>query len=330
MAAGRRSGRVSALDPACDGEQGGDPCQRVRQSRKMLNPFSGMRRGGGERRLSQSRDHRARGEDRQTIAPETLHGATEPPVDHPRQAGGDGDEVSERREMGQARQPEILLGDVEVGGSCGPEPRRKAGAARRSQCRHDERGDAQPDQPGRRARRPVAPDDGADQPDSEGELPGEGIEEPAAGLGPVRKVKAEAARGGIKSGKRRIVIGLLADTDGRPLNSEVFKGNTPDVKTFSSQVNKAAATPFRGAERVTFVGDRGMMKTPQRAEIASRGLSLHHRHRQSADRRPDRSRFEMDLFEDTLAEVEGLDGERYVVRRNPARAEELAASEPTS
>ena len=35
---------------------------------------------------------------------------------------------------------------------------------------------------------------------------------------------------------------------------------------------------------------------------------------------------QMDLFEDTLAEVEGLDGERYVVRRNPARAEELAAS----
>ena len=34
----------------------------------------------------------------------------------------------------------------------------------------------------------------------------------------------------------------------------------------------------------------------------------------------------MDLFEETLAEVEGLDGERYVLRRNPARAEELAAS----
>ena len=34
----------------------------------------------------------------------------------------------------------------------------------------------------------------------------------------------------------------------------------------------------------------------------------------------------MDLFEETLAEVEGLDGERYVLRRNPARAGELAAS----
>ena len=34
----------------------------------------------------------------------------------------------------------------------------------------------------------------------------------------------------------------------------------------------------------------------------------------------------MDLFEQTLAEVEGKDGERYVLRRNPTRAEELAAS----
>jgi hypothetical protein len=36
----------------------------------------------------------------------------------------------------------------------------------------------------------------------------------------------------------------------------------------------------------------------------------------------------MDLFEETLAEVEGKDGERYLVRRNPARAKELAASRP--
>ncbi len=63
-----------------------------------------------------------------------------------------------------------------------------------------------------------------------------------------------------KSGKRQIVIGLLADADGRPLSIEVFPGNTSDVKTFSSQLNKAAAR--FGAERVTFVGDRGMIKAP--------------------------------------------------------------------
>jgi hypothetical protein len=109
-----------------------------------------------------------------------------------------------------------------------------------------------------------------------------------------------------KSGKRQIVIGLLCDADGRPLSIELFAGNTSDVKTFSSQLSKAAAR--FGAERVTFVGDRGMIKAPQRDGLIKTGV------------------LQMDLFEETLAEVEGKDGERYVLRRNPARAKELAAS----
>jgi len=128
-----------------------------------------------------------------------------------------------------------------------------------------------------------------------------------------------------KSGKRQIVIGLLADADGRPLSIEVFKGNTPDVKTFSSQVNKAAAR--FGAERVTFVGDRGMIKAPQRAEITAAGFHyITAITKAQIDGLIAAGVLQMDLFEDTLAEVEGLDSERYVVRRNPARAEELAAS----
>jgi hypothetical protein len=128
-----------------------------------------------------------------------------------------------------------------------------------------------------------------------------------------------------KSGKRQIVIGLLADADGRPLSIEVFKGNTPDVKTFSSQVNKAAAR--FGAERVTFVGDRGMIKAPQRAEITAAGFHyITAITKAQIDGLIAAGVLQMDLFEDALAEVEGLDGERYVVRRNPARAEELAAS----
>ena len=69
-----------------------------------------------------------------------------------------------------------------------------------------------------------------------------------------------------KQGKRQIVIGLLCNGEGTPLSIEVFPGNTSDVKTFSSQIRKAAAR--FGAERVTFVGDRGMIKTPQIAELA--------------------------------------------------------------
>ena len=128
-----------------------------------------------------------------------------------------------------------------------------------------------------------------------------------------------------KSGKRQIVIGLLADADGRPLSIEVFAGNTSDVKTFSSQVRKAAAR--FGAERVTFVGDRGMIKAPQRAELGA--ADFHYITaitKAQIDTLIATGVLQMDLFEETLAEVESEDGERYVLRRNPARAAELAAS----
>src|SRR5208283_3187325 len=128
-----------------------------------------------------------------------------------------------------------------------------------------------------------------------------------------------------KSGKRQIGIGLLADADGRPLSIEVFKGNTSDVKTFSSQLNKAAAR--FGAERVTFVGDRGMIKAPQRAELGAAGFhSITAITKAQIDALIAAGVLQMDLFEETLAEVEGLGGERYVLRRNPARAAELAAA----
>ena len=128
-----------------------------------------------------------------------------------------------------------------------------------------------------------------------------------------------------KSGKRQIVIGLLADADGRPLSIEVFPGNTSDVKTFSSQLNKVASR--FGAERVTFVGDRGMIKAPQRAEIGAAGFHyITAITKAQIDTLIAAGVVQMDLFEETLTEVEGLGGERYVLRRNPARAEELAAS----
>ena len=128
-----------------------------------------------------------------------------------------------------------------------------------------------------------------------------------------------------KSGKRQIVIGLLCDGDGRALSIELFAGNTSDVKTFSSQLSKAAAR--FGAERVTFVGDRGMIKAPQRAELGA--ADFHYITaitKAQIDGLIAAGVLQMDLFEETLAEVEGKDGERYVLRRNPARAKELAAS----
>ena len=128
-----------------------------------------------------------------------------------------------------------------------------------------------------------------------------------------------------KSGKRQIVIGLIADADGRPLSIEAFPGNTSDLATFSSQVSKAAAR--FGASRVTFVGDRGMIKAPQRTELGAAGFHyITAITKAQIDTLIDAGVLQMDLFEERLAEIEGRDGERYVLRRNPARAGELATS----
>jgi hypothetical protein len=64
-----------------------------------------------------------------------------------------------------------------------------------------------------------------------------------------------------KKGKKQIVIGLLCDECGDPVSVEVFSGNVQDPKTFVSQVRKVAER--FGCQRVTFVGDRGMIKSAQ-------------------------------------------------------------------
>jgi hypothetical protein len=51
------------------------------------------------------------------------------------------------------------------------------------------------------------------------------------------------------------------DGEGTPLCIEVFSGNTSDTKTFGQQVTKVVER--FGAQAVTFVGDRGMIKGPQ-------------------------------------------------------------------
>ena len=128
-----------------------------------------------------------------------------------------------------------------------------------------------------------------------------------------------------KKGKRQIVIGLLCNDLGRPLSIEVFKGNTTDPVTFASQVHKAA-NRFGGSE-VTFVGDRGMIKSHQIEDLTGHGF-----HYITAITKPQIERLlcedvlQLELFDQELAEVTTHDGVRYVLRRNPIRAREVAAS----
>lgn len=128
-----------------------------------------------------------------------------------------------------------------------------------------------------------------------------------------------------KKGKRQIVIGLLCDGDGVPLSIEVFPGNTQDVKTFYSQVRKVSER-FNNSD-VTLVGDRGMIKSAGIKEVKDAGF-----HYITAITRPQIEKmlasgvFQMGLFEDKVSEITDQDGTRYVLRRNPVRAEEISKS----
>ena len=127
-----------------------------------------------------------------------------------------------------------------------------------------------------------------------------------------------------KKGKKQIVIGLLCDQQGEPVSAEVFRGNTQDTATFASQVKKASQR--FACERVTFVGDRGMIKSGQIEDLSKAGF-----HYITAITKPQietllkTGLLQMALFDDTLCEVEQV-GVRYILRRNPRRADELAAS----
>lgn len=127
-----------------------------------------------------------------------------------------------------------------------------------------------------------------------------------------------------KKGKKQIVVGLLCDETGEPISTEVFRGNTRDMATFAAQVNKAVER--FGCEHVTFVGDRGMIKQGQIQDLTKVGF-----HYITALTKPQiqallkQGVLQMDLFDDVVCEV--CDGKRrYVLRRNPVRAAELAAT----
>ncbi len=125
-----------------------------------------------------------------------------------------------------------------------------------------------------------------------------------------------------KKGKRQIVIGLLCDESGRPLSIEVFPGNTQDPKTLASQIQKTASR-FGGKE-VTFVGDRGMIKSNQVKSIL--GYGFHYITaitKAQINTLINRGVIQMSLFDRELAEITDTDNTRYILRCNPARADEI-------
>jgi len=127
-----------------------------------------------------------------------------------------------------------------------------------------------------------------------------------------------------KKGKKQIVIGLLCDKEGIPVSTEVFRGNMRDHQTFYSQVRKVAES--FGCERITFVGDRGMLKSAQIEDVNEAGF-----HYITAITKPqirkmlDDNVLQLDLFDEKIYEMEH-EGIRYVLKRNPLRVKELSAN----
>jgi hypothetical protein len=127
-----------------------------------------------------------------------------------------------------------------------------------------------------------------------------------------------------KKGKKQVVVGLLTGPDGAPVAVRVFRGNTTDTQTVSEQV-RTLAQAF-GVEEVVLVGDRGMIKSKQMALLEDADF-----HYITAITKPQirsllqKGLLQLGLFDEPLSEVVHEAG-RYVLRRNPVRQQEIAAS----
>jgi transposase len=127
-----------------------------------------------------------------------------------------------------------------------------------------------------------------------------------------------------KSGKKQIVIGLLCNDQGDPVSVEVFKGNSSDLNTFAGQLEKLQ-DQF-GVKRVVVVGDKGMIKTKQIDQINQ----LEWNYITSITKPQIRTLLKTGVIQFELFETQPIgiqqDGIRYILRRNPSRAEQTKAN----
>jgi transposase len=123
----------------------------------------------------------------------------------------------------------------------------------------------------------------------------------------------------------QIVIGLMLDSYGYPLTIEVFEGNTGDTKTVSSQLRKLKEN--FGVEHVIFVGDKGMIKSCQIEEIISEQYKWDYLTTITKGQIKTlikKGILQLSLFEDEIIEIEGENKERYILRKNKYRAQEMS------
>ena len=126
-----------------------------------------------------------------------------------------------------------------------------------------------------------------------------------------------------KKGKKQIVIGLLTDEAGDPVSVQVYRGNTSDQNTFADQVRKVQER--FGVQSVTMVGDRGMIKRTQIENLPASFQYITAITKPQIKTLLKQGVFQMELFDEDVCEVE-WETVRYILRRNPVRAEEIAAN----
>ena len=126
--------------------------------------------------------------------------------------------------------------------------------------------------------------------------------------------------------KLQIVFGVLCARDGCPIAVEVFAGNTADPSTLKTQIDKLRQR--FGLRRVVLVGDRGMITQARiTEELQPAGVDWITTLRAPAIQAlaRDDGPLQISLFDERdLVEITSPDypGERLIVCRNPALAEE--------
>ena len=126
-----------------------------------------------------------------------------------------------------------------------------------------------------------------------------------------------------KQGKKQIVYGLLTDEQGEPLGIEVFRGNTNDTSTVPAQIKKIKEQ--FGCENITFVGDKGMIKSAQIQALSEEKFNyITTITKPQIEKLLKEKVIQMELFTDQMCEIEDTQtSTRYILRRNPFRAEEI-------
>ena len=128
--------------------------------------------------------------------------------------------------------------------------------------------------------------------------------------------------------QRQVLFGLLATPEGVPVAVEVFRGNTGDPNTVGSVLDRLQGR--FGLERVTMVGDRGMITDARiDEELRPRGVDWITALRAPTIKKlmKDDGPLQLSLFdEQDLAEIRSPDfpGERLVACRNPLLAQDRA------